>query len=166
MSGDRPREFRVVEADLDDPGHAEAVLEILDSYVREPIVAGQPLRADVRKRLIPELRAHAPARILLAFDGDRPVGIAVCFLGFSTFAARPLLNIHDLAVLPDDRGRGVGRALLAGAEERARALGCCKLTLEVRRDNERARGLYRDFGFQDFAPGADAKPTFFLEKGL
>jgi ribosomal protein S18 acetylase RimI-like enzyme len=156
----------VADADLDDPGHAEAVLEILDSYAREPAVTGRSLRADVRTRLISELRAHAPARILLAFDGDRPVGLAVCFLGFSTFAARPLLNIHDLAVLPDDRGRGIGRALLAGAEQRARALGCCKLTLEVRHDNQRARGLYRDFGFHDFTPGAQAQPTFFLEKGL
>lgn len=49
---------------------------------------------------------------------------------------------------------------------RARQLGCCKLTLEVREDNERARSLYKSVGFGDFAPGADPTPTFFLEKRL
>ena len=37
---------------------------------------------------------------------DKPVGLATTFEGFSTFAAKPLINIHDIAVLPDYRGRG------------------------------------------------------------
>ena len=80
--------------------------------------------------------------------------------------ARPLLNIHDLAVLPSYRGRGVGHALLQAAEEHARREGCCKLTLEVRDDNARARALYRSFGFEDFAVGDDSTPTRFLGKPL
>ncbi|MDP7573186.1 MAG: GNAT family N-acetyltransferase, partial [Myxococcota bacterium] len=95
----------------------------------------------------------------------RPVGVAVCFLGFSTFQARPLLNIHDLAVLPEWRGRGVGRALLAAAEDRARQRGCCKLTLEVQDSNRRALQLYERFGFSDFVIG-DSGPTRFLAKLL
>jgi len=82
----------------------------------------------------------------------------------STFAARPLLNLHDLAVLPERRGLGVGRALLEAVEARARDLGCCKLTLEVRQDNARAQALYESFGFGHFAPGVEAMPTLFLEK--
>jgi ribosomal protein S18 acetylase RimI-like enzyme len=69
-------------------------------------------------------------------------------------------------VLPEFRRLGVGRALLEAAEARARNLGCCKLTLEVREDNEGARSLYESAGFGDFAPGADPTPTFFLEKRL
>jgi ribosomal protein S18 acetylase RimI-like enzyme len=87
-------------------------------------------------------------------------------VGFSTFEARPLVNVHDLAVLPEHRGRGVGRALLAGVEQRARARGCCKLTLEVLDTNETARRLYARFGFQDFPLQGDPVPTRFLAKPL
>jgi len=103
--------------------------------------------------------------VLLAVSEGRPVGVAVCFLGFSTFQARPLLNIHDLAVLPEWRGKGIGRALLAHVEDRARRRGCCKLTLEVLDDNARARGLYESLGFSDFVVG-DSAPTLFLTKAL
>jgi ribosomal protein S18 acetylase RimI-like enzyme len=153
----------VADADLDDPGHAQGLIAVLDAYAREAIGGGQPLTPEVRSRLIPELRARPNAVVLLAFDAGRPVGAAVCFVGFSTFAARPLLNLHDLAVLPDRRGAGVGRALLEAVEARARDLGCCKLTLEVRQDNARAQSLYKSFGFGHFAPGVEM-PTFFLEK--
>ena len=87
--------------------------------------------------------------MLLAFDDDEAIGIAVCFFGFSTFRARPLLNIHDLAVLPQHRGKGAGRALLQAAEDHARREGCCRVTLEVLESNAGARALYRRFGFDD-----------------
>jgi ribosomal protein S18 acetylase RimI-like enzyme len=103
--------------------------------------------------------------VLLAWASEKPVGVAVCFWGFSTFQGRPLVNVHDLAVLPDQRGKGTGRALLAGVEERARARGCCKLTLEVLDENARARGLYASFGFTDGAFG-DGTSTRFLTKML
>ena len=157
-------EVRISDAVLDDPAHARGLVELLDGYASEPAGGSRPLSDDVRARLIPALRAQEGAVILLALADERPVGAAVCFRGFSTFAARPLLNVHDLAVLPDYRGRGIGRALLAAVEDRARKLGCCKLTLEVQSDNAPARALYRSAGFGDFAPGAEPKPTLFLEK--
>jgi ribosomal protein S18 acetylase RimI-like enzyme len=156
----------IVEADLTQPEQARALVEILDSYARDPMGGEQPLSAEVRARLPERLAQESQALVLLALRGGRPVGVAVCFRGFSTFAARPLLNIHDLAVLPAVRGMGVGSALLSAAEARARALGCCKLTLEVRADNVRARALYERVGFGDFAPGSEATPTHFLEKRL
>jgi ribosomal protein S18 acetylase RimI-like enzyme len=87
--------------------------------------------------------------VLLAFADEVAIGIAVCFVGFSTFRARPLLNVHDLAVLPQYRGKGAGRALLLAAEDHARRQGCCRLTLEVLESNSGARALYRRFGFDD-----------------
>lgn len=159
-------DVRVVDADLSSSEHAEGLVAVLDSYAREPVGGGRPLAPEVRHRLATALRSEPHAVVLLALDGTRPVGAAVCFRGFSTFSARPLLNVHDLAVLPDCRRLGIGRALLEAAEARARALGCCKLTLEVRRDNDPARALYRRSGFGDFAPGAEAVPTLFLEKRL
>jgi GNAT superfamily N-acetyltransferase len=156
----------IVDADLGDPGHARGLLDVLDSYARDPVGAGRPLQQSVRDRLIPRLAAQHNALILLALGNGTPIGVAICFFGFSTFAARPLLNIHDLAVLPKFRGLGIGRSLLTAAESRARQLDCCKITLEVREDNERARSLYHGTGFVDFSPGEDPTPTLFLEKRL
>ena len=156
----------ICEANLSNPAHASAVVHILDSYARDPMGGAHPLPASVTEQLADRLAEQSHALVLLAHVDARPVGVAVCFRGFSTFAAKPLLNIHDLAVLPDSRGLGIGSALLAAAEVRARRLGCCKLTLEVRQDNIGARALYERVGFGDFAPGADPIPTLFLEKRL
>jgi ribosomal protein S18 acetylase RimI-like enzyme len=157
--------LRISEADLSDPLDANGMLEVLDSYAADPVGGGQPLTRDVRDRLPSMLLEHSSALVLLAFANERPVGVAICFFALSTFRARPLLNIHDLAVLPDYRGRGVGRALLQAAEDQARQKGCCKLTLEVQDDNTRARVLYQHFGFEDFVVG-DSAPTRFLAKKL
>jgi ribosomal protein S18 acetylase RimI-like enzyme len=126
---------------------------------------GKPLPADVRARLIPTLRNHPTTSILLAFHGEEPVGLCTGFFGLSSFRALPVLNIHDLAVVPAWRGRGVGRRLLQEAEQTARARGCCRLTLEVEDDNTRARHLYQQFGFRDVQYGG-AGPTRFLAKPL
>src|SRR5262249_7008013 len=113
----------ICEADFADPAHRSAILEVLDSYASDPIGGGQPLSAEVRERLVDGLREHPSALVLLAFAERRAVGIAVCFFGFSTFHARPLLNVHDLAVVPGLRGGGIGRALLDAVELRARQRG-------------------------------------------
>jgi ribosomal protein S18 acetylase RimI-like enzyme len=155
----------IVDADFDDPAHCAGIIDVLDSYAADPVGGGEPLAADVRERLVPALRDHPTALVLLAIAEGRSVGIAVCFLGFSTFQARPLLNIHDLAVLPGWRDQGVGRSLLAATEERARRRGCCRLTLEVQDDNGRALALYGSFGFSDMIIG-DSGPTRFLTKPL
>ena len=155
----------IVEADLDDPKHQDAVLALINAYARDPMGNGQDLSESVRQALIPGLRRHPTSLIFLAFDGQEPVGIAVCFLGFSTFAARPLLNIHDLAVIPAYRGRGVGRRLLEHVEAKGRELGCCKLTLEVREDNHTAQQLYWRVGFKHAASEAGTR-TWFLERRL
>jgi ribosomal protein S18 acetylase RimI-like enzyme len=158
--------IEIHEANLADPRDAEALLDVLDSYARDPMGGGVGLTPDVRRRLVPTLREQAQALVLLARDAEKAVGLATCFFGFSTFAARPLLNVHDLAVLPEFRGRGVGRALLAAAEARARARGCAKLTLEVREDNARARALYEQCGFRDFELAGQRIRTLFLVKVL
>lgn len=163
---DRREPVRVVRADLEEPTHRAGLLEVLSSYSEDPMGSGRPLDARVRETVLDGLARHPMTEALLAFTGERAVGAAVCFVGFSTFRAAPLLNVHDLAVVPDVRGRGVGRRLLEAAEARARALSCCKLTLEVQERNARARGLYASFGFGDFAPGAEQTTTLFLEKVL
>jgi GNAT superfamily N-acetyltransferase len=134
-------------ANLDLPQHQVAVIELMNAYASDPMGDGKPLSDEVKGRLIDGLRRHPTTLIILAFEGDRPVGIATCFFGFSTFAARPLLNMHDYFVLPEQRGSGVGGKLLSAVEAEARKKGCCKLTLEVQENNHRARAIYEAFGF-------------------
>jgi ribosomal protein S18 acetylase RimI-like enzyme len=107
------------------------------------------------------LRAHPAAFALLAWHGADAVAAAVCVWGFSTFSGCPSLNVHDLAVLPAHRGRGVGRLLLEEIERRARGRGSSKLTLEVHASNQGAIHLYRRFGF-----GSWDTPTLFVTKPL
>lgn len=158
--------IEIREANLREVAEAQAFLLMLDAYARDAMGGGKPLDAGVAGRLVPALLEHPGAHVLLAWEGERPVGVATCFVGFSTFAARTLLNVHDLSVLADVRGRGVGRALLGHAEALARALGCVKLSLEVLEDNESARRLYTSFGFRDYELGGATRRTFFLTKPL
>ena len=153
-------ELSIREAVLEDAADAAAVIEVLNSYAADPVGGGCPLGDDARARLVPALRAQPNALVLLAFADGEPTGIAICFFGLSTFQARPLLNIHDLAVIPKYRGRGIGRALLSAAEARAKSRGCCKLTLEVQDGNARARALYERFGFTDFVLGQPVATRF------
>ena len=152
---------KVILANLDNAEHQAAIIEMLDMYSRDEFGAGVPLSAAARERLIPGLKKHGGARVFLAFEDGRPVGVAICLLGFSTFRGLPVLNIHDTAVDLSFRGRGVGRELLAAVEAHARELGCGKVTLEVRSDNSRAMAAYRRAGFQPTAP-----ETFFWSRLL
>ena len=156
----------IIEADLKRTEHQQAVLQLVNNYARDPMGNSQDLPQEVRDRLIPGLRAHPTTIIFLAYRGGEAVGIAVCFLGFSTFAAKPLINIHDLAVNPDCRGQGIGQRLLQQVEQKARELSCCKLTLEVQQNNEVAQGLYFGFGFIRAAYDPQAGQVLFLQKPL
>src|SRR4051812_28490504 len=133
-------------ANLHDPQDAAAIVELLDMYSRHEFGSGQPLSPFVRQQLIPGLQQQPGCLVLLAYDDERPVGLAICFWGFSSFNARPLLNIHDLAVAPEARGKGVGWKLLEAVEAAARGRNACRVTLEVREDNETAKRLYERFG--------------------
>lgn len=161
-----PADVRIVQADLADPAHADAVLAMTRDYARDPMGDGADLPADRQAVLIERLRAHPTTLIFLAFAGDEPVAIATCFVGFSTFAARPLVNIHDVHVTAAYRRRGLGRALLAAVEAKARELGCCKLTLEVQENNHVARALYRSLGFGGGQYEEAAGAVLFRQKKL
>ena len=159
-------EVRIIQADLEDPSHAAAVVAMTRDYARDPMGNGSDLPDELRAVLVDRLRDHPTTVIFLAFHGDEPVGIVTCFLGFSTFIVRPLLNIHDLHVAARHRRRGVGRALLEAVEGKARELGCCKLTLEVQENNHAAQALYHGFGFESGQYEPAAGVVLFRQKKL
>jgi len=136
------------------------------AYAQDPMGNGRDLSEDARRTLIDQLRAHPTTLIFLALHQSEAVGIVTCFVGFSTFAARPLINIHDLHVVKEYRRRGVARLLLEAVETEARGLGCCKLTLEVQENNHPARALYGSFGFVGGEYEPEAGTVLFREKRL
>jgi ribosomal protein S18 acetylase RimI-like enzyme len=56
--------------------------------------------------------------------------------------------LYQVAVAPDARGCGHGRAIVAAVESRLRALGCAKLNLQVLASNESALGFWRRLGYR------------------
>ncbi len=152
-------------ANYRDTRDAADVVALLDAYARDPMGGGEPLRNDVKARLTGDLAANPQAFSLIARLEERAVGLANCFTGYSTFAAAPLVNIHDLAVLPDARGKGIGRALLAAVEAEALKRGACKITLEVLSGNP-ARHLYDACGFGDYQLDPATGHALFWQKRL
>ena len=156
----------IVEADLARKDHQEAVLALTAAYALDPMGNGGPLPAESLANLIPGLRTHPTTLILLAYLDGKAVGIATCFRGFSTFMAKPLVNIHDIAVLPEHRGSGIGKLLLTAVERKARELGCCKVTLEVQENNARARRIYETAGFAQAVYGDTTGGSLYYTKPL
>ena len=139
----------VVQADYSNPVHAQAVRDVLNHYAKDPMGGGEALSAQVLEALPAELAKRAHAFSVLAFVDDVAAGLVNCFEGFSTFAGKPLVNVHDVSVVDTFRGLGLSHKMLAKVEDIARERGCCKITLEVLEGNPVAQGAYRKFGFSD-----------------
>ncbi len=86
------------------------------------------------------------SEVLLAFIGDRPVGFAIFFTSFSTFAGRPGLYLEDLFVDQDARGQGVGKALLSQVAKLAVVRGYARLEWTVLDWNQPSIEFYHRLG--------------------
>ena len=158
--------IEVVRARYADPAHAAALLDLLDAYARDPAGGGEPLGDFARDHLIAELAARPFMFSVLAFDGATPVGLVNAIEGFSTFACRPLVNVHDVVVASSHRGRGIAARMFAEVETIARERGACKLTLEVLDGNASARTLYQRLGFTAYQLDPAMGHAQFLHKWL
>ena len=158
--------IRIIEADLTQEGQASAWLNLLDGYAQDQMGGGVGLTVGVKQQLIPQLLKRPERLILLAMRDEVAVGLLNAFEGFSTFAASPLLNIHDVFVHPTARGLGVGKALFDYIEHVARTRGYCKLTLEVLTGNTVAQNLYRRQGFEGYSLDDQMGHALFWQKKL
>jgi GNAT superfamily N-acetyltransferase len=158
--------IEIVEADLSTPSHAEAVVQLMDEYALDPMGGGKGLSDYVKANLSAELAKRKTAHVVLAFVNRKPAGLIVCLEGFSTFACKPLLNIHDVIVALPHRGRGLSKLLLQKAEAIAISLGCCKLTLEVLEGNHVAQSAYKAYGFRGYELDPQMGKALFWEKKL
>lgn len=159
-------QVRIERVAYGDSRQGGALLALLDAYAQGPTGGGTPLAGEVKATLLDKLAACPTAFSLLAYVDDEPAGLVNCFEGFSTFAAKPLINIHDLVVLPRFRGLQLSQQLLAGVEALARERGCCKLTLEVLSGNAVAQGAYRKFGFAGYELDPLMGQALFWQKAL
>jgi ribosomal protein S18 acetylase RimI-like enzyme len=158
--------LEIVRVDFADPAHAAALIDLLDHYARDPAGGGEPLSDFARGNLVTSLAARPFIFSVLAFDSATPVGLINAIEGFSTFACRPLVNVHDVVVMPGHRGRGIAAQLFAEVEAIARERGACKLTLEVLTGNRTARALYEKLGFDDYRLDPAMGHAQFMQKWL
>ncbi|GLQ30345.1 GNAT family N-acetyltransferase [Litoribrevibacter albus] len=158
--------IQILLADYQNAQHAQDLVFLLNQYACHPMGGGSSLKESTSTHLIDELGKRPYAFSLLAYDGDRPVGLANCFEGFSTFKCLPLINIHDIYVESDYRGSGVSQQLLDKIEVIARDKGCCKITLEVLEGNIVAQKAYRKVGFEGYELDPKMGKALFWEKSL
>jgi len=158
--------IEVVRVRYDDPAHAAALVQLMDTYARDPAGGGKALSDFARENLVSALAARPFIFSVLAFDDAMPVGLINAIEGFSTFACRPLVNVHDVVVAPSHRGRGIAPQMFDQVEVLARERGACKLTLEVLQGNTSARSVYERLGFTDYQLDPAMGHAQFLHKWL
>ena len=158
--------IEILKADLSLTAHAKAMIQLMEEYALDPMGGGQGLSDYVKANLSTELAKRKSAHVILAFVDSQPAGLVVCLEGFSTFACKPLLNIHDLIIALPYRKRGLSKLLLQQAEDIALGLGCCKLTLEVLEENYVAQAAYKAFGFSGYELDPKMGKALFWEKKL
>ena len=134
--------FRIVRAERKDVPVILAFIRDLAEYEKlsHEVVATE-------ERLAEELFGPRPAaEVLLAYDGETPVGFALFFHNFSTFLGKRGIYLEDLFVRPAARGRGFGKALLSELARIALERGCGRLEWAVLEWNEPAIEFYRSLG--------------------
>lgn len=164
-----PDALLICQADYQDGAHMRALMALLDAYAQDPAGGGEPLSEFARTNLPQALQKRPTIFSVLAFDrtqGDAPVGLVNCVEGFSTFACKPLVNVHDVVVAASHRGRGIAAQMLMLVAKIAAARGACKLTLEVLSGNTSATKLYRRLGFDNYQLEPSMGHALFMQKWL
>jgi len=156
----------ITRADLSDPIHADALINLMSEYVSDPMGGGNDLSEYVKSNLVSALMDRIDTSVILAFSEDEAIGLVTCIEGFSTFACKPLLNVHDAIIKTAYRGQGIINMLLREAENIAIEKGCCKMTLEVLQGNENAQSAYSKFGFCAYQLDPEMGKALFWEKRL
>jgi GNAT superfamily N-acetyltransferase len=153
-------------ADFSNPLHANAIVFLLNEYAKDPMGGGEPLSTFTQANLVKEMAKRPTFHAAIAFVDGKPAGLINCIEGFSTFACKPLLNIHDVVVLAEYRGQGISSQLLQKAQAIAETLGCCKLTLEVLEGNKLAQAAYVANGFAGYQLDPEMGRAMFWQKKL
>ena len=138
----RPNQFEIRPAHVEDVPVILELIRDLATYERAPNEV-----TATEEQLVDVLFGERPtAEVLLAFEGQSPVGFAVYFYNFSTWLGRAGLYLEDLFINPEKRGKGYGRALLVELAKIARDRECGRMEWAVLDWNEPAIKFYRALG--------------------
>jgi len=158
--------IETVLADYHNPRHAADIVRLLNAYALDPMGGGKSLPPSVTAILVSELARRSYAFTIIAYVDEVAVGLINCFEAFSTFTARPLINIHDVVVDKPWRGHGISQLMLDKVEALAIQRGCCKLTLEILQGNKTAGNAYHKFGFRAYSLNPEMGDAVFWQKWL
>ena len=128
----------------------------IDEYAAAQVKAGnwkpeeaQELAAQASQRSLPTSLKTGAA---LFFVGERTDGTVVGFVWLALEHEEPGgAWLNSIEVLPEHRGRGYGRAMLAAAEQELRRRGIAQVGLSVFGSNEAGRQLYETSGYETVA---------------
>jgi ribosomal protein S18 acetylase RimI-like enzyme len=145
-----------------EPADAEAIGRLLHDFNTEyeDFTPG-PDKIAERVR---ELLAGGDTIVLLA--GDPPDGLAVMRFRASIWIDVLECYLAELYVIPDRRGRGLGRALMKEVFEVARAEGASHIELNTSDDDVAARALYESLGFTNREGRPDGPVMYYYEREL
>ena len=104
---------------------ADVIVYLLNQYALDSAGGGTELSSYAKENLTVELAKLPFAFSILCYVDNAPAGLVNCFTLFSTFKCKPLINIHDLAVIKQYRRQGISQLLLNEVEKVARDKGAC-----------------------------------------
>lgn len=142
-------DIKIIECDFSNSEHCAKLVQLMNDYISDKMGGGDLIKGEKESQLIEGLKNHPSKLILFATYKNEIAGLTNCFINFGTFAVAPFVNIHDVIINRNFRGKGLGKALMKGIIEKAKDLKCAKITLEVREDNTTAQNLYKSLGFDE-----------------
>lgn len=132
--------------------HCGKLAALINQYIVDPMGGGTLQTPLQQLRLVDGLASHPSCFVLFILNNQHIIGLATCFINFSTFKAIPYINIHDLIIDHNFRSKGYVKCLLEQFESIAKDRNYCKITLDVRYDNRTAKNLYLNLGFKYTKP--------------
>ena len=158
----------IKKVDFTSKKEVKTLIELLNEYALDPMGGGKALDPKVIDRLPESLAQRTDALSFIAYEDNqnKAIGILNAFEGFSTFAGRPLANIHDVYVKPEWRGKKVTQNLILALEKLAIERCYCKLTMEVLDKNISAKRAYNKVGFSGFELDPEVGQAVFWQKEI
>jgi len=156
----------VIVVDYTNKTQADDLVSLLNEYANDPMGGSESLSDFAKQNLAAELNKRPHAFSVICYVDDKPAGFANCFEAFSTYACQPLINIHDLAVHSEFRGRQISQKILDKVEEVAVEKNCCKVTLEVLDGNTIAKNAYLKYGFKPYQLDSENGDAMFWQKPI
>ena len=155
----RSAELAVRRAEAADAEVIGQLLHDFNSEYDDPTPGPRALAERVKELL-------AAGEITVLLGGGEPCGLAVLRFRPAIWAKALDCYLEELYVVPERRGRGLGRALMEAAIDLARREGAAHMDLGTGEDDVAARALYESLGFSNREGKPDGPVNYFYEREL